>query len=127
VVKKAENKRKSNRLLPIFGLILALAFALVAFLLYPIVVDFLVRQGVSFGTLTPLMRDLLIGGALWFAMFGVAMFLVALAVGSHEDDRIAADYYQRASKRKKIQKQEEELKRRRRLEMRRTDSRTTRK
>ncbi len=127
MVKKAEKVRTSSRLLPLFGLILGIAFALVAFLLMPTVKLFLVRQGVSFGGLSVRAADLLVGVTLWLAMFAIAMFIVAIAVGTHEDDRIALDYYKRAAKRKQQQKAEEELKRRQRLEMRRRDARSTRK
>lgn len=113
-------------MLPVLGLILGLAFAAVAFVLLAPVKSYLIRQGVSFGTLTPAMSDLLIGGAMWVVMFGISMFIVALAAGTHEDDRIAAEYYKRSSTRKRRQKVEEEMKRRRRQEMRQESRRVSR-
>ncbi len=118
MVKQASRKQKPNRLLPIFGLLLGLAFALVAFVLLPTVKAFLIQRGVAFGGASAPMIDLLIGGVMWLVMFGIAMFIVAMAIGTHQDDKTAMEYYKRSAQRKKRQKYEEELRRRRRMEMR---------
>ena len=125
MVKQSEKQRKSSRLLPVFGLLLGLAFAFVSFVLLPTVKAYLVRQGISFGGASALTIDLLIGGSMWVVMFGIAMFIVALAVGTHEDDKTAKEYYKRSAQRKKRQKYEEEMKRRRRMAMRQPDQDTS--
>lgn len=126
MVKKAENKRKQSRLLPVVGLVLGLTFALVSFVLIPTVKGFLIGQGVSFGTLSPTTIDLLVGGVIWVSMFGIAMFFVSVAIGTHHDDKAAREYYKRSAKRKERQKYEEEMKRRRRQQMRKTPTDTPR-
>lgn len=118
MVKKSEYKPKQNRLLPIIGLALGVAFALVAYVLIPTVRGFLIQQGVSFGTLSRLAVDVLVGGVVWVTLFGIAMFFVSMAIGTHHDDKMAREYQRRSVKRKKRQKFEEDMKRKRRQQMR---------
>lgn len=126
MVKKAENTRKQNRLLPVIGLVLGLALALVSYVLVPTVKDFLIRQGVIFGGLSPAAIDLLVGAAIWVSLFGIGMFIVSAAIGTHHDDKVAREYYKRSAKRKERERREQEMKRRRRQQMRQNRSDTTR-
>ncbi|MBN2472169.1 MAG: hypothetical protein JXN59_15710 [Anaerolineae bacterium] len=118
MVKQASKKRKPSRLLPILGLLLGIAFALVALVLLPTAKAFLVKQGVAFGGATSLVIDLLIGGVIWVVLFGAAMFIVSLAIGTHEDDKVAMEYYKRSADRRKREKYEKEKKRQQRMAMR---------
>lgn len=118
MVKQASKKQNSSRLLPVLGILLGLAFALVALVLLQPAKTFLFQRGVSFGGASAAAIDLLIGGVMWLVMFGIAMFIVAMAIGTHQDDKTAMEYYKRSAQRKKRQKYEEELRRRRRMEMR---------
>lgn len=118
MVKQAKKSKGPNRLLPIIGLVLGITFGLLAFVLTPTAKAFLVQQRVSFGGAAAATVDFLIWLVLWLVMFGIAMFIVALAVGTHEDDKTAMEFYKRAAKRKERQKYEQEMKRRRQMELR---------
>ena len=111
MVKHAERKRKRNPLLPVFGIGLAVVFALFAFLLLDPARTFLLSNGVTFGTLQPSVRDLLIGGMIWFVLFGTSMFLVAIMVGRNFDEKENIDFLKQSAKMRK--QRERERKRRR--------------
>ncbi len=110
MVKRAEHKRRSNPLLPIFGAILALAFGVIAYVLLPYVQRYLRTQGISFGTLSPLVSDLLVGAVLWLVMFGVSMFIVAILTGRDYDENIALSFTKESAKYREWQRAEKERK-----------------
>jgi Zn-dependent protease with chaperone function len=117
-----KKKRRRNPLLPIFGLILALAFGLFAYLLTPSVRGFLSSRGVSFGGVSASTLDLLIAGAIWLVMFMIAMMLVALFSGRSVDEDQAIKFAKQAAKERERQQMEREAKRRRQMEIRRRQS-----
>ncbi len=117
-----KKKRRRNPLLPVFGLILALAFGLFAYLLMPTVRGFLTSRGVSFGGLSSTTIDFLIAGAIWLVMFMIAMMLVAIFSGRSADEDQAIKFAKQAVKDRERQQQEREAKKRRQMEMRRRQS-----
>lgn len=110
MVKRAEYKRRNNPLLPIFGAILAIAYGVIAYVLLPYVQRYLRTQGISFGTLSPLVSDLLVGAVLWLAMFGVSMFIVAILTGRDYDENIALSFTKESAKYREWQRAEKERK-----------------
>jgi uncharacterized membrane protein (DUF485 family) len=118
MVKQATKQRKSSPLLPIFGIVLALTFAVISYVFLPTVQSYLSRQGVL-GTMDPLTTKLLIGGVMWALMFGASMFLVSLLVGRDYDESMNIKFHKEAAKRKQQQKIEQELRREHRRKMNR--------
>jgi type III secretory pathway component EscU len=118
MVKQASKQERKNPLLPIFGLILALTFALVSYLLLPYAQDYLARQGILSG-FDPLVSKLMVGGVMWFLMFGVAMFIVSLFAGREADEDVNLKFKKDSVKYKKQMRREKDLKRERRRRMNR--------
>lgn len=101
MVKQAEKRRKRSPLLPVFGLVLALGFAAIAYVLSVPAYDFLMRQRVNFGTLGVNTAQLLIAAAIWIVLFGSSMFLVAILAGRTYDEDLSLKYYKEETKRRK--------------------------
>ncbi len=101
MVKQAERKRKRSPLLPLFGLLLALGFAAIAYVLSSPAYDFLVSRRVNFGNLGQNTSLLLIGAAIWIVLFGSSMFLVAILSGRTYDEDLSLKYYKEETKRRK--------------------------
>ncbi|NPV68315.1 MAG: hypothetical protein HPY64_14330 [Anaerolineae bacterium] len=110
MVKRVEYKRRRNPLLPIFGAILAIAFGVIAYVLLPYVQRYLRTQGISFGTLSPLASDLLVGAVLWLVMFGVSMFIVAILAGRDYDEDVALSFTKESARYRERQRAEKERK-----------------
>ena len=113
-----KKKQRRNPLLPVFGVILALVFAGFAYLLMPVVRNFLVSKGVAFGGLAPATLDILIGVVIWLVLFGVAMLFVAMLTGRSADD-LAIKFNKESAKRREQQKLERALKKKRQQQSRR--------
>jgi hypothetical protein len=113
MVKQAKKKksRAKNAIMPIVGIILALAFAFFAYLLTPGVEEFILDQGVSLDKIEPALRPIIIGGAIWLILFSIAMFVVSLMVGRDFDEDQALKFKRDEVKRRKLMKQEQERKR----------------
>jgi nitrogen fixation-related uncharacterized protein len=116
---RVQKKRRRNPLLPVFGAVLALVFAGFSYLLMPIVRDFLVNKGVTFGGMAPATLDILIGVAIWAVMFGIAMLLVAILTGRSADEDLAIRFNKQSAKRREEQKLERAMKRKRQQQSRR--------
>ena len=114
MVKQAPKKRVRPN--PLFGIVLGLTFALFAYLLAPYGEQILREQGVRFGTVQPQVVQLLVGGTIWFVMFGSAMFLVAMLSGRGTEEDHAIKFAKQTVKDRKLMKREREIKRRRNLE-----------
>ncbi len=115
MVKVAEKKRKKNPLLPVLGIILALSFGLFAYLLVPPVAGFMRSKGVALPA-DVTTQYLLIGGLMWFLMFGIAMFLVSILVGRSYDENLRIEHQKESARRREVMKEERELRRQRRRE-----------
>lgn len=114
-----KKKQRRNPLLPVFGVILALVFAGFAYLLMPVVRNFLVSKGVAFGGLAPATLDILIGVVIWLVLFGVAMLFVAMLTGRSADEDLAIKFNKESAKRREQQKLERALKKKRQQQSRR--------
>jgi len=119
MVKHAEYKQRKNTLLPIFGAILAITFGFIAYVLVEPAQGFLRAQGVSFGTLSQLASDVLVGAVLWLLMFGVAMFIVAILTGRDRDEALALSFNKESAKYRDRQLKEKERKRQLKLKYQR--------
>ena len=113
-----KNTKRRKPLLPIVGIVLALAFAFFAYLLTSPVRTFLVSRRVSFGGIPANMISPLIGVAIWLVLFLVAMFFVALLVGRDPVEDQAIKFNKEALKRREQQKVEREMKRQRQRDIR---------
>lgn len=111
MVKQAKKVKKRNPLLPVFGLILAIIFVLFAAVLVPPVADFLRSRNVDFGTLGVDVQNLIIGGMIWFIMFGTAMFFVAILVGRNPGEKENIEFMKHAAKRRKQRERERKQRR----------------
>ena len=108
---KQNKKKKRNPLLPIIGLVLALSFAGIAYVVEPPVEAFLVNSGVSLSGLAPTTLRLLLAGMIWLVLFGTAMFIVAILSGHTPDEDESLRFYKESARRKKEQRRQKSRRR----------------
>ncbi|HML24378.1 MAG TPA: hypothetical protein PKD09_22170 [Aggregatilinea sp.] len=87
--RQSQPKRKGRPLLPVIGLLLAVCFAAIAYVIAPPLVDLLTEQSPKIGTqFAQLRRDYgensveyIFTGLVWLLLLGLSSFIVALFVG----------------------------------------------
>lgn len=79
------NERKPNAFMPVMGLTIGVCFAVMAYFAAPFIIDILQDNFAEFEAKTANVEEmtlrLTIAGAMWFVLFSLAMFLVAMVAG----------------------------------------------
>lgn len=119
-----KKKRRVNPLLPVLGILMAIAVAVIAYILVPYIVDQwpalnrIITSGQNIHVLWPPSRERIIFTVvMWAVVFGAFMFVVALMVGRHPDEEENIKFQKEAAKRFKERQREKALERERRRRM----------
>jgi hypothetical protein len=111
VVVHQTKKKKSNPWLPVIGIVLAVVFLVIAYVLAPEVVAYLRRSApqLEVGTLAnPTTEQLIFAGIIWAVLFGVGIFIVAILSGRDVDERqgiqVRKDMQKRQKERRQLKK-----------------------